>query len=251
MWSIEQYELVQGLTALGVSSRRIARLTGVPDSTVRNWRRRPPKLRQRASGGQSRWRSPDANAYGYLLGLYLGDGHIAFSKGYPFLRLFLDHKYSGVAQEAAAALGATFPGANVCRYDREPDGLTLLQLSSPALPRAFPQHGPGRKHARPIVLEAWQLERTTADPRPLLRGLIHSDGCRCVNRFSVDLPSGRTEQYEYVRYFFSNLSADIRRIFCNHCDILGIRWTMSNHRNVSISHRHSVGILDSFVGPKY
>jgi hypothetical protein len=28
----------------------------------------------------------------------------------------------------------------------------------PGVARAFPQHGPGRKHERPIVLEPWQLE---------------------------------------------------------------------------------------------
>jgi hypothetical protein len=56
--------------------------------------------------------------------------------------------------------------------------------------------------------------------------------------------------YEYPRYFFSNLSADIRGIFCAHCDLLGIRWTMSNPRNVSIARRDSGARLDKFVGPK-
>jgi len=51
-------------------------------------------------------------------------------------------------------------------------------------------------------------------------------------------------------YFFSNLSADISEIFCDHCDLLGIRWTQSNHRNISVSHRTSVARLDAFVGPK-
>jgi hypothetical protein len=30
---------------------------------------------------------------------------------------------------------------------------------------------------------------------------------------------------------------------------LGLRWTQSNHRNISISHRMSVGLLDENVGP--
>ena len=53
-----------------------------------------------------------------------------------------------------------------------------------------------------------------------------------------------------MRYFFSNLSADIRRIFVNHCDLLGIRVTQSNHRNLTVSHRNSVAILEQIVGPK-
>jgi hypothetical protein len=250
MWSLEKLELVQRLVADEISSRRISRLTGVPDSTVRNWRRRPPTVRQRASGAQSPWRPQDPERYSYLLGIYLGDGHIAFSKGHPFLRLYLDQRYPGIVQSAADALRSAFPAANVRRYDREDCRLTILQVSNRALQYAFPQHGPGRKHARRIALEDWQSEIAATDPRPLLRGLIHSDGCRCVNRFSLDLPSGRREHYKYVRYFFSNLSADIRRIFCDHCDLLGVRWTQSNHRNISISHRDSVATLESFVGPK-
>jgi hypothetical protein len=71
----------------------------------------------------------------------------------------------------------------------------------------------------------------------------HSSGCI--------LPSGRVAAYEYPRYSFSNLSDDIRRIFCEHCELLGIRWTQSNPRNISVSHRKSVALMDEFIGPKW
>ena len=74
------------------------------------------------------------------------------------------------------------------------------------------------------------------------------DGCRVINRFRTKLPSGRIAKYSYVRYFFSNLSADIRRIFIEHCELLGIRVTQSNHRNLTVSHRRSVAILEQLVG---
>jgi hypothetical protein len=106
------------------------------------------------------------------------------------------------------------------------------------------------KHLRPIVLEPWQQAIVEAHPWQFLRGLIHSDGCRTVNRFKTKLPSGRVAEYEYPRYFFSNLSADIRGLFCATCEQLGLRWTQSNHRNISISHRHSVALLEQHVGPK-
>ena len=50
-------------------------------------------------------------------------------------------------------------------------------------------------------------------------------------------------------YFFSNLSADIRRLSCESCERLGLRWTQSNHRNISIAHRTS-GALEEMVGSK-
>ena len=83
-----------------------------------------------------------------------------------------------------------------------------------------------------------------------MRGLIHSDGCRTGNRFKTRLPSGRVAEYAYPRYFFSNLSAEIRGLFCESCEQLGLRWRQSNHRNISISHRTSVAMLDEHVGPK-
>ena len=100
------------------------------------------------------------------------------------------------------------------------------------------------------MLADWQREVVDEFPQQFLRGLIHSDGCRTVNRFKTKLPSGRVAEYAYARYFFSNLSPDIRGLFCEYCDRLGIRWTLSNPRNVSVSHRASVALLDEFVGPK-
>ncbi len=126
----------------------------------------------------------------------------------------------------------------------------IVQSSGRLWLNLFPQHGPGKKHLRSIWLARWQKEITKRYSRELIRGLIHSDGSRCINRFSVELPSGRVGRYAYPRYFFTNLSADIRGIFCEHCELLGIRWTQSNARNISVSHRDSVAILDSFVGPK-
>jgi hypothetical protein len=57
-------------------------------------------------------------------------------------------------------------------------------------------------------------------------------------------------EYVYPRYFFSNQSGDVRDIFCRHCELLGVHWTQSNPRNISISRRDSVARLDEFVGPK-
>jgi hypothetical protein len=117
-------------------------------------------------------------------------------------------------------------------------------------PEVFPQHGPGRKHERAIVLEPWQRGVLDAEPWAFLRGLLHSEGCRTVNRFTTRLPSGRVAEYEYVRWFFSNLSVDIRALFCEYAERVGLRWTRSNHRNISISHRDSVALLEAHVGPK-
>jgi hypothetical protein len=112
-------------------------------------------------------------------------------------------------------------------------------------PCLLPQHGPDRKHDRPIRLEPWQHTIVTAEPWPLIRGLIHSAGCRCVNRVVV-----RGRCYEYPRYFFSNRSPDIIGIFTDALDRVGAHWRMNQPWSVSIARRSSVALLDAHVGPK-
>ncbi|MFY9614909.1 MAG: hypothetical protein WAT58_05870 [Candidatus Dormiibacterota bacterium] len=64
--------------------------------------------------------------------------------------------------------------------------------------------------------------------------------------------AGRTGRvrYEYPRYFFTNTSTDILRIFTDTCDSLGVHWTRANARNVAVSRQADVAFLDTFIGPK-
>jgi hypothetical protein len=247
------FESAMTLVEAGLSDPEIARLTEIPRSTISAWRHgRGAQYHRRLSAARPSWRPPHPRSYSYLLGAYLGDGCIVTTRaGAAWLVITLDAAYPGIVEETAVAAQACFPDTRVRRYSRGDGSVTAVQVSHPALPFAFPQHGAGRKHLRPIELEDWQLELTHRFPRELLRGLIHSDGCRTTNRFKTKLPSGRVAAYQYPRYFFSNLSDDIRRIFCEHCELLGIRWTQSNPRNISISRRKSVALLDEFIGPKW
>jgi Helix-turn-helix domain len=117
-----------------------------------------------------------------------------------------------------------------------PRGVYKLRISM------FPQHGPGKKHERPIELAEWQWGLVRERPDLLLRGLLHSDGCRFIN-------TGRGG-WAHPRYSFMNRSADIRAIFCVACDLLGLRWTASANRTIYVSCKDDVALLDLFVGPK-
>ena len=108
-------------------------------------------------------------------------------------------------------------------------------------PCLFPQHGPGRKHLRPIRLEPWQGAIGGGHPHLFARGLIHSDGCRVVAN-----DRGRPS----TRYHFSNRSEDIKRLFCLALTLLGAEWTRPCDRQIAVYKKASVAILDRFVGPK-
>ena len=190
------------------------------------------------------------DSYAYLLGIYLGDGWVGPLRGTGRLTVSLDAGHPCVIDEVVAAVGAVLPSARVGVHRRDDTRCVSVYSHALAWLDLFPQHGRGPKHLRPIVLHAWQERVVDEHPWLFLRGLIHSDGCRTVNRFSVTLPSGRVAQYAYPRYFFSNLSNDILALFAATCDALGLRWTRSSHRNLSVAHRASVARMDEFIGPK-
>jgi len=197
------------------------------------------------------FRIPDRRSYSYLLGLYLGDGYICPKPpGGAQLVIVCALDYPQLIEDCWAAMILVSLNPRVTRY--RPAGQRCVRVMSAWKHwiTAIPQHGPGRKHERRIALAEWQREVADAFPEEFVRGLLHSDGCRTVNRFQTALPSGRVAEYAYPRWFFSNLSADIRGLFCEYCERLGIRWTQSNPRNISISHRGSVARLDAFLGAK-
>ena len=60
----------------------------------------------------------------------------------------------------------------------------------------------------------------------------------------------RVNGKDYPRYFFTQVSDEIRRLFCATCRQLRIRYTRNNWKTVSIARAPSVALLDAFVGPK-
>jgi hypothetical protein len=60
----------------------------------------------------------------------------------------------------------------------------------------------------------------------------------------------RERTYRYTRYSFANRSDDIKAIFCAHLDLLGIRWTRPNEKDIAIARKADVALLDAFIGPK-
>lgn len=184
--------------------------------------------------------------YAYLLGMYLGDGHIARSGRTFVLRIYCDAQYEQVMAELETAVAAVAPGRSVFRVPRL-GRCIMVAAYWKHWPTLFPQHGRGMKHERLIELTPWQRELVAEHPARLIRGLVHSDGCRYIaNQPTRD----RRRMYPYVRYSFSNRSADIKHIFCEYLDVLGVHWTEANAANIQIARKESVEILERIIGPK-
>lgn len=122
-----------------------------------------------------------------------------------------------------------------------PKGCVVVSHYSKHWPCLLPQHGPGKKHLRPIRLDQWQEVLVKEATEEFVRGLIDSDGCRVV---------ANDRGVKSVRYHFSNRSDDIRALFCAALDDLGIPWTRPRWFEVAVYRKAAVARLDEFVGPK-
>ncbi|UPZ31839.1 helix-turn-helix domain-containing protein [Streptomyces sp. LRE541] len=244
----------------GVSNADVARTFGISPGTISYWKHLDRARRGECPGKHDPpcprcdGRELNESAYSYLLGLYLGDGHISRYSAHrvPNLMITCGESWPGLMDDCERAMRTVFPDNSVCRVRKI--GCRNVKVYSKHLPCLFPQHGPGKKHDRPIALEPWQQDIVDAHSWEFIRGLVHSDGCRIIN-WTTRLVAGERKRYEYPRYLFANKSDDIRKLFSDTLDKVGVEWTTLargvDPYNISVARRASVALMDAHVGPKY
>ncbi|MFE3584822.1 transcriptional regulator [Streptomyces vinaceus] len=233
----------------GRSLNSVSKETGISRAAIRTWKTRLEPLPRLLPQALPCAAPTDKASYAYLLGLYLGDGCISpHPRGGHHLRIACADAWPGLIDLCRAAIKAVRPDDKV--YLLQKQGCVAVTSYGRHWTCMFPQHGPGKKHERRIVLEAWQQEIVDAHPWDFVRGLIHSDGCRITN---WTVRNGK--RYEYPRYFFTNKSDDIRKLCTDTLTALGVEWTIlargSDPFNVSVARKGSVALMDAHIGPKY
>ena len=243
MRSADEFNAAKQLIAAGANDCEIARLLGIPRTTIRDWRWRP-QVRPRLDSGTvcgvtHEFSALPIPAYCHVLGMYLGDGSISRSRRVWRLRITLDQKYPAIIERCRHAIEMLMPGQRAGIVKRV--GCVDVSLFSKHWPCLLPQHGPGVKHKRLIALEPWQQAFVDQATEEFILGLIHSDDCRVV---------ANDRGVRSIRYHFSNRSEDIIGLFTAALDVLGIHWTRSTKYIVSIYRKADTARLDEFVGPK-
>jgi hypothetical protein len=174
MRSAREVDYVLALSAEGLNHCEIARRTGIPRATVRDWVN--GKVPSRARSEPPRWPLDESvfgprAEYAYLLGLYLGDGSLsAHARGVYRLRITLDAAYPAIVASCAAAIGAV-SGTRVGIYHRPGEGCHDVGAYWLHWPHVLPQHGPGAKHLRQGLSALHVQQPLRRHPRPLLRSL--------------------------------------------------------------------------------
>src|SRR5690348_3326767 len=127
-------DIAQSLSDLGVLDRENAAICGVSVAAIRHWRRG-----SRRSGGEDPPRCPrchdrplDERAYAYLLGLYLGDGHLILGrKGVWVLSITCCDGWPGIMEQTRLAMSAVMPSSKV--FARARTGCTDIKSHVQAL----------------------------------------------------------------------------------------------------------------------
>ena len=135
------------------------------------------------------------------------------------LRIFLNDGQPHVIAEAARAISQLAPKR--VGFSRIGRRVVVVRMYWGGWPLMLPQHGHGRKHRRPIVLEPWQEKLVATHPDQFLRGCIHSDVA------GIDASSG---------------ARTIR-----HTDSPTARRTSSSRVAMSIARRPDVARLDAIM----
>jgi hypothetical protein len=256
MRSYEDYHKILSLWEDGYNKLQIETMIGIPRATVRDCIKKFGTVaalenyrddRMEIEGESVLVRAlklmdvseDELKAYAYLFGLYLGDGTISKMGRVYRLRIFLDMKYPLIIQACQNAIQTLLANNEVGITDMK--SMAVVGCYYNFWPQIFPQAGAGKKHERPILIEAWQQRIIDLYPLELFRGLYHSDGARSRN-----VVKGK----DYPRYFFSNYSIDIQALYVATVDKLGLQITQTNANNFAISRREDVAWLDKHVGAK-
>jgi hypothetical protein len=187
-------------------------------------------------------------AYAELLGWYLGDGYISAGRRSVWnLRVYNDARYVELNAHIADLMRQVKPGGRP--HIRHRPGCIVSTVSWKHMLCLFPQHGPGRKHERPIVLAEWQRAIVERCPGDFLRGLFHSDGSRTRN-WATRMVAGKKKRYDYPRWEFVNRSDDILDLCTWALDLCDIAWRRPRIDAIAVSRRDEVRRLDELIGLK-
>jgi hypothetical protein len=229
----------------GATVSEVSRELRISRAAIRSWIGVPNDV----GGCPAPFSSSSAYAalFGFYLGDYLGDGCISRHPRTYSMRVACDSSLPGIVADVESTLALVHPERRTYRVPAP--GVIVVQQYWNHWPCLFPQHGPGRKHERQLVMTEWQQAIVEDHPSSFLRGLFHSDGC-LVNNWATRVVSGEKKRYEYRRWQFVNESSDIMRWCGESLDRVGVAWRQTNRRTLSVSRRADVACLTELIGTK-
>lgn len=243
---MDRFEYAKKRILEGASIRQIGRELEVDHSTISYW------IKNNFSSGTVTNRlsieriqevcNAKSAAYSYILGCYLGDGHISQLPRTQRLRLFSGTSHPSIIEDQVKGLNRLFD--NVVNNKKcNNQNMEIITVHNTQLDVYFPQHGLGKKHERDVSLKPWQQEIVDKEPECFIKGLIDTDGSSYI-RTNIVNGVART----YPSYSFTNKSKDIMNMCQSAFKTLGIEVNRTTRKDgVSrffLQSRKDVDILD-------
>lgn len=201
----DRFEYTKRRLSEGASQRQIAKELHVDKSTINYWITHKFTTGKRESVDRPHseiieWCNKNSAEYAYLLGSYLGDGHIIIMPRTQKLSIYNDNRYPDIIHDQSSALGKLFPNNKIHNYQQLHSKCVEVNVHNKYLTKVFPQHGTGKKHDRDVSLKDWQWDIVWKEPECFIKGLIDSDGSYYPYNYN------KTPR---MRYQFTNKSLDI------------------------------------------
>lgn len=245
---MDRFEYTKKRIIEGASIRQISRELNVDHSTISYWIKNDFTSGSRSNGlsiNEIHNNCYDKSSqYSYILGCYLGDGHISQLARTQRLRIFSGTAHPSIIKDQVKALNVLFDNvvnnkkSNTCNME-------VITVHNAQLDIYFPQHSLGKKHDRDVSLKSWQQDIVDKEPECFVKGLIDTDGCLYDNgRYVKD----DGEKTYLPSYQFTNKSKDILKMYTDVLDKLDIRHTYVSKKcgSVNIFTRDRVNVKKLF-----
>lgn len=218
----ERFEYTKLKLSEGVSQRQIARDLGIDHGTVAYWIRNAFSTGSRNPSTSSNNEliqlcNNNSPQYAYILGCYLGDGHISKLPRTYRLRIYNDVKYPEIIKDQISSLKKLFTTNKIMARKQLHANCVEVVTHNKNLARLFPQHGDGKKHSRDVTLTDWQWKIVNLEPECFIKGLIDSDGSHILHQQII-----KGVIYKRYKYQFTNKSSDIISMYLKVMEMLGI-----------------------------
>lgn len=215
----------------GISQNKIHKILGFDRATIRQIVKNPTEYLFQSIPDFD-IKHIDRKVYAFILGVYLGDGYIVKTHRQNVfkIRIFCDVKYKNILEEISESLEILFPNSKSLRRQHTSKNCIEIYLYSSHILKLFPQHGEGRKHQRPIVLEDWQKDIIDEYHIEFLKGLIYTDG------------SFYLSQNKYECCNFTNKSKDIIELCSNAMRKLDINHKIRTRNSESLYYSYIIDI---------
>lgn len=219
---------LQRLIHQNLSTREIAKVLNISQTNVRyNLKKYGLKTSPKNKNGRKplgyidnvTWTEDQRQAYSFLLGFFLGDGHITGDKSFKITNyIYFEEMNNRIIDN----INILYPEYRVKVYKKKNCNAIDICVHSKNFCGLFPKYK-GKKHNTILFFETWMLDIIDQYKESFITGLIESDGC-------IQITSKG-----YFQISFKNMSTQLHELLHKNLKQLNIEYSYTNNSGVYLT----------------